>query len=159
MPCKVIPRTSRGAEPDEQPSKYGLRKRTAQQMGSDGRNLQDTRRDTLTKETRRKATDARAQSSSSRQSTKKRKRASLGQGWARSNKSREWLAEAILKEDGTRYLRKYEPVYEGAQSVISWQPKGNANTALVDDWEERTIRAAITLHCNKIRPRSLSYSM
>ena len=42
-----------------------------------------------------------------------------------------------------QYLIKYEPVEEGAQCEISWQPKCNANEALIAWWEERKIGSAL----------------
>jgi hypothetical protein len=48
-----------------------------------------------------------------------------------------WFAEAIFEESETQYLIKYEPVHEGAQREISWQPKHYTNAALTAWWEER----------------------
>jgi hypothetical protein len=142
MPREVTPCISRGAEPDEQLPKYGLRKRTAHGTVSNGKNLEDDNHQTLAKRTKRTFTNTRAQSSSLRGSVGKRTRVSSGQGWAKSNKNREWLAEAILQENDTQYLIKYEPVSQGAQHEISWQPKGNANAALVAWWEEHKMASA-----------------
>jgi hypothetical protein len=45
-------------------------------------------------------------------------------------------------ESDSQYLIKYEPVEEGAQCEISWQPKHYANAALVAWWEERKMEMA-----------------
>jgi hypothetical protein len=140
MRHKVTPHSSSDVEPDKQLPRYGLRKKTAQ---SDGKNLEDARHQSLASRTKQTPTNTRAQSSSWRGSVKKRTRVSSGQGWAKSNKNREWLAEAILEENDTQYLIEYKPVYDGAQSKISWQPKGNANAALVAWWEERKMTSAL----------------
>jgi hypothetical protein len=142
MPRKATPRTSRGTEPDEQPPKYRLRKRTSDGTVSDGKNLEDDNHQTLAKRTKRTATNTCAQSSFSRGSVKKRRNVSWRQGWAQKNKNREWLAEAILEENDTQYLIEYEPVSEGVQREISWQPKHYANAALARDWEERKMASA-----------------
>jgi hypothetical protein len=146
MRHKVTPHSSSDVEPDKQLPRYGLRKKIAQ---SDGKNLEDARHQSLASRTKRTPTNTRAQSSSWRGSVKKRTRVSSGQGWAKSNKNREWLAEAILEENDTQYLIEYKPVYDGAQSEISWQPKGNANAALVAWWEERKM----TSYTTKLTPK------
>jgi hypothetical protein len=51
--------------------------------------------------------------------------------------------EAIPEESDSQYLIKYEPVEEGAQCEISWQPKHYANAALVAWWEERKMETAL----------------
>jgi hypothetical protein len=61
----------------------------------------------------------------------------------RKDEDKAWFAEAILEESGLQYLIKYEPVEEGAQCEISWQPKCNANEALIAWWEERKIGSAL----------------
>ena len=71
-----------------------------------------------------------------RRSTKRRK----GYGWTKRRPLKEWAARAILDEDDTQYLIAYEPVREGAESEISWQPKSNANEPLVADWRDRRIQ-------------------
>lgn len=143
MPRKVTTHTSRGAEPDEQPPKYGLRKRTAHRVVSDGKNVEDVRHQTLSRRTQRTPTNTRAQLSSSRGRVEKETRTSSGQRRARKDKNKEWLAEAILEENNTQYLIKYAPVYEGAQREISWQPKRNANSVLVAWWETRQTSSAL----------------
>lgn len=142
MPRKVTPRISRGADSDEQLPKYGLRKRTAHRMVSDRKNLGDARRQSLARRTKRTPSDTRAQSPSSRGSVKKRTRVSSGQGSAKRNKNKLWLAEAIRGENNTQYLIEYKPVYEGAQSEISWQPKRYANAALLREWKEHKMAVA-----------------
>lgn len=143
MPRKVTPHSSHGVQPDQQPPRYGLRKRTAHQRKSDGNNLEDAGHQTFAKRAKRASPSTRAQSSSSRGPVKKGKRVSTGQGWAPKDKDKEWLAEAILKENDAQYLIEYAPVYEGAQHEISWQPKRNANAALVAWWEERKTNDAL----------------
>jgi hypothetical protein len=54
-----------------------------------------------------------------------------------------WSAEAILEESDSRYLIKCEPVEEGAQCEISWQPKHYANAALIAWWEEHKMEMAL----------------
>jgi hypothetical protein len=143
MPRKITQYTSRATEPDEKPPKYDLRKRAAHQIKSVGKSLEDERRQNLARRTKRTPTNTRAQPSPPRGSVKKRTRvSSSGQGWDKRNKNREWLAEAILKENNTQYLIAYEPVSEGAQREISWQPKHYANAALARDWEERKMASA-----------------
>jgi len=51
--------------------------------------------------------------------------------------------EAILEESDSQYLIKYEPVEEGAQCEISWQPKHYANAALIAWWEEHKMKMAL----------------
>jgi hypothetical protein len=80
---------------------------------------------------------------SSRGSVRKRTKKGLGQRHTRKDKGKEWSAEAILKESGSQYLIKYEPVEEGAQCEISWQPKYYANAALIAWWEERKMDIAL----------------
>jgi hypothetical protein len=48
----------------------------------------------------------------------------------------------LLEESDSQYLIEYEPVEEGAQCEISWQPKCNANEALIAWWEECKIGSA-----------------
>lgn len=70
-----------------------------------------------------------------RRSMKRRK----GHGWIKCRLPREWAARAILDEDDTQYLIAYEPIREGAESGISWQPKSNANQPLVAEWRDRRV--------------------
>lgn len=142
MPRKVIPRTSRGGEPDKQLKSYELRERTAHRMVSDGKNLEDAGHQTFAKRTKRTPPNTRARSSSSRGPVKRRSGSSSGQGWAKKNKNKLWLAEAILKENDTQYLIEYKAVSEGKKREISWQPKHYANAALARDWEERKMSSA-----------------
>jgi hypothetical protein len=79
-------------------------------MVSDGKNFEDARHQSLARRAKRTPTNTHAQSSSSRGSVEKRTRVSSGQGWAKSNKYREWLAEAILEENDTQYRIEYKPV-------------------------------------------------
>ena len=67
----------------------------------------------------------------------------LGRRRTRKDGDKAWSAEAILEESDSQYLIKYEPVEEGAQCEISWQPKCNANEALIAWWEERKIGSAL----------------
>jgi hypothetical protein len=80
---------------------------------------------------KRTPTFTRAHSPSSRGSAKKRTIKGLGRRHTRKDGDKAWFAEAILEESGSQYLIKYEPVEEGAQCEISWQPKCNANEALI----------------------------
>jgi len=61
----------------------------------------------------------------------------------RKDEDKAWSAEAILEESDSQYLIKCEPVEEGAKCEISWQPKCNANTALIAWWEERKMEMAL----------------
>jgi hypothetical protein len=61
----------------------------------------------------------------------------------RKNEDKAWSAEAILEESDSQYLIKYEPVEEGAQCEISWQPKHYANAALIAWWEDRKMEIAL----------------
>ncbi|KAM0703961.1 hypothetical protein Q7P35_008967 [Cladosporium inversicolor] len=142
MPRKVRLRTSRGASPDEQPRRYGLRKRTAHGTVPDVKNLPDTKHDTLTRETKRARTNTRNYLSASIRSPRNSARVSSVQGRVERNKNKLWLAEAIRKENDTQYLIEYKPVYEGAQSEISWQPKRYANAALLGEWKQHKIAVA-----------------
>jgi hypothetical protein len=65
------------------------------------------------------------------------------QGRTRKDEGKAWSAEAILEESDSQYLIEYEPVEEGAQCEISWQPKCNANEALIAWWEERKMDIAL----------------
>lgn len=61
-------------------------------------------------------------------------------GWTRRRRqTKSWPARAILEENKTQYLIQYEPVDEWEKCEVSWQPKYNANPALIADWEERGI--------------------
>jgi hypothetical protein len=61
----------------------------------------------------------------------------------RKDEDKAWSAEAILEESDSQYLIKYEPVEEGAQCEISWQPKHYRNAALIAWWEERKMEIAL----------------
>jgi hypothetical protein len=67
----------------------------------------------------------------------------LGRRHMRKDEDKAWFAEAILEESGSQYLIKYEPVEEGAQCEISWQPKHYANAALIAWWEERKMELVL----------------
>jgi len=67
----------------------------------------------------------------------------LGRRGTRKDEGKAWSAEAILEESDSQYLIKYEPVEEGAQCEIPWQPKHYANAALVAWWEERKMEMAL----------------
>jgi hypothetical protein len=113
-------------------------------MALDGKSPEDASgHQSLPKRPKRTPTFARAQSPSSRGSAKKRTKKRLGQRRTRKDEDKAWFAEAILEENDTQYLIKYEPVYEGAQCEISWQPKCNANDALIAWWEERKMESAL----------------
>lgn len=136
--------SSRVAESDEQLPRYRFRKRTAHQMASDGKSLEDAlRHQILPKRPKRTPTSTRAQSSSSRGPARKRTKRGLGRRHKRKDENKAWSAEAILEESDSRYLIKYEPVEEGAQCEISWQPKHYANAALVAWWEQRRMENAL----------------
>lgn len=69
-----------------------------------------------------------ASSSKSGRVMKRRK----GFGWTRRRRqSKYWPARAILGENKTQYLIRYEPVNESAQCEELWQPKRNASLALI----------------------------
>jgi hypothetical protein len=127
-----------------QPPRYGLRERTAHHMASDGRSHEDaSKHHSPPKRPKRTPTFTRAHSPSQRGSAKKRTIKGLGRRRTRKDEDKAWFAEAILEESGSQYLIEYEPVEEGAQCEISWQPKCNANEALITWWEERKIGSAL----------------
>lgn len=142
MPRKIALRSSRGTKPDNQPQRYGLRARSAQQAISNSVIVHDTGHETFAKRIKRTHISTRAQSSISSGSVNKSAERKPAQRWAKKNKNKFWLAEAILEENDTQYRIKYEPVYEGAQSEMSWQPKSFANAALLKNWEQRKMAVA-----------------
>ena len=142
MPRKTALRSSRGTKPDDQPQRYGLRDRSAQQAISNSVIVHNAGHETFAKRTKRTPTSTRAQSSISSGSINKNAERRPAPRWAKKNKHKFWLAEAILEENDTQYRIKYEPVYEGAQSEMSWQPKSFANAALLKDWEQRKMAVA-----------------
>jgi hypothetical protein len=136
--------SSRVAKSDGQLPRYGLRKRTAHHLASDDKSHEDaSRHQSPPKRPKRTPTFTRAHSPSSRGSAKKRTIKGLGRRGTRKDEGKAWSAEAILEESDPQYLIKYEPVEEGAQCEISWQPKCNANEALIAWWEERKIGSAL----------------
>jgi hypothetical protein len=144
MRRRTTPHTSRVAEPDDQPPKYGLRKRTAHQTVSDDKSHEDApRHQSPPKRLKRTSAFSSAHSPSSRGPAKNRTMKGLGRRRTRKDESKAWSAEAILEESDSQYLIKYEPVEEGAQCEISWQPKCNANEALVAWWEERKMEMVL----------------
>jgi hypothetical protein len=144
MRSGITPDSSRVAEPDRQRPRYGLRKRTAHHMASDDKSHEDaSRHQSPPKRPKRKPTFTRAHSPFPRGSAKKRTIKGLGRRGTRKHEDKAWFAEAILEESGSQYLIKYEPVEEGTQCEISWQPKCNANEALIAWWEERKIGSAL----------------
>jgi hypothetical protein len=82
MRRRITPHSSRVAELDEQLPRYGLRKRTAHQMASDGKSLEDapkhledaSKHQNLPKRPKRTPNFTRAQSSSLRGSAKRKTR-------------------------------------------------------------------------------------
>lgn len=142
MPRRTALRSSHGTKPDNQPQRYGLRDRSAQQAISNSVIVHDAGLETFAKRTKRTPISTRAQSSISSGSVNKSAERRPAPRWAKKNKNKFWLAEAILEENDTQYRIKYEPVYEGAQSEMSWQPKSFANAALLKDWEQRKIAVA-----------------
>jgi len=107
---------------DTQLPRYGLRKRTA--LASDDKSHEDTRRHrSPPKRLKQTPASSSAHSPSSRGSAKKRRETEQGQRYTRKDWGKAWCAEAILEESDSQYLIKYEPVEEGAQCEISWQPK------------------------------------
>ena len=144
MRSRITPDSSRVAEPDGQRPRYGLRKRTAHQTVSDDKSYKDaTRHRSPPKRLKRTPASSSAHSPSSRGPAKKRTIKGLGQRRTRKNQDKAWSAEAILEESDSQYLIKYEPVEEGAQCEISWQPKHYANAALIAWWEERKMEMAL----------------
>ena len=144
MRSRITPDSSRGAEPDGQRPRYGLRKRTAHQTVSDDKSHEDApRHRSPPKRLKRTPASSSAHSPSSQGSAKKRRKEGQGQRHTRKDEGKAWSAEAILEESDSQYLIKYEPVEEGAQCEISWQPKCNANEALIAWWEERKIGSAL----------------
>ena len=142
MPRRTALRSSRGAKPDNQPQKNRFRERSAQQAITNSVILHDAGHETFAKRTKRTPTSTRAQSSISSGPVNKSAGRKPAPRWAKKNKNKFWLAEAILEENDTQYRIKYEPVYKGAQSEISWQPKRFANAALLEDWEKRKMAVA-----------------
>jgi hypothetical protein len=134
----------RVVKPDTQLPRYGLRKRTAHQIASDNKSHEDApRHQSPPKRLKRTPAFSSARSPSSRGLAKKRTRKGSGRRRTRKDEDKAWSAEAILEESDAQYLIKYEPVEEGAQCEISWQPKCNANEALIAWWEERKIGSAL----------------
>jgi hypothetical protein len=141
---RTTPYSSRVAKSDGQLPRYGLRKRTAHHLASDDKSYEDaSRHQSPPKRPKRTLTFTRAHSPTSRRSAKKRTMRGIGRRRTRKDEDRAWSAEAILEESDTQYLIKYEPVEEGAQCEISWQPKCNANEALIAWWKERKIGSAL----------------
>lgn len=147
MPRKTALRSSRDAKPDDQLQRYGLRETSARQAISNSDIPHDAGHETFAKRTKRTPTSTRAQSSISSGSINKSAERKPALRRAKRNKNKFWLAEAILEENDTQYRIKYEPVYEGAQSEISWQLKSFANAALLKDWKERKM-AVVPDSCN-----------
>jgi hypothetical protein len=132
MRCKITLHSSRIAESDRQLLRYGLRKRTAYRMASDDKSHEDaSRHQSPPKRPKRTPTFTRAHSPFPRGSAKKRTIKGLGRRGTRKDEGKAWSAEAILEESDSQYLIKYEPIEEGAQCEILWQPKHYANAALV----------------------------
>jgi hypothetical protein len=112
------------AELDTQLPRYGLRKRTAHHMASDGKSHEDaTRHYSLPKRHKRTPSFTRAQSPSSRSSAKNRTIEGLGGRRTRKDQDKAWFAEAILEESDTQCLMMCESVYEGAQCDTTMKPK------------------------------------
>ncbi|GAB7336715.1 hypothetical protein MBLNU13_g10380t2 [Cladosporium sp. NU13] len=141
MPSKVTPRTSYESKPHAQPPRYGLRGGNGRQTVFDGKVLKITGDHTTAKWTKRTPTDTRARPPPSRGSVKKGTILPV-QGRAKRNKNKLWPAKAICGENDTQYLIEYEPVYQGAEPEISWQPKCFPNAALLRDWEKRKMTTA-----------------
>ena len=142
MPRKTALRSSRGTKPDNQPQRYGLRDRSAQQAISNSVIVHDAGHETFAKRTKRTPSSTRSQSSISNGSINKSAERKPAPRRAKKNKNKFWLAEAILEENDTQYRIRYKPVYKGAQAETSWQPKHYANAALRKDWEERRMAVA-----------------
>ena len=144
MRSRITPDSTRVAEPDGQRPRYGLRKRAGHQAVSDDKSHEDApRHRSLPKRLKRTPAPSSAHSPSSRGPAKKRRKEGQGQRYTGKDEGKAWSAEAILEESDSHYLIKYEPVEEGAQCEISWQPKCNANEALIAWWEERKIGSAL----------------
>jgi hypothetical protein len=144
MRSRITPDSSRVAEPDGQRPRYGLRKRAGHQTVSDDKSHEEApRHRSPPKRLKRTPASSSAHSPSSRGPAKKRTKEGQGQRYTRKDEGKAWSAEAILKESDSRYLIKYEPVEEGTQCEISWQPKHYANAALVAWWEDRKIGSAL----------------
>jgi len=124
-------------------------------MASDDKSHEDaSRHQSPPKRPKWTPTFTRAHSPSPRGSAKKRAIKGLGRRRTRKDEDKAWSAEAILEESDAQYLIKYEPVEEGAQCEISWQPKCNANEALIAWWEERKIGSALedgNAECDNVR--------
>jgi hypothetical protein len=141
---RITPHSSRVAEPDDQPPRYGLREGTAHQMASDDKSHEDApKHQSPPKRIKRTPASPSAHSSSSRGPAKNKTKEGQGRRHTRKGEDKAWSAEAIFEESGSQYLIKYEPVEEGTQCEISWQPKCNANEALIVWWKERKIGSAL----------------
>jgi hypothetical protein len=144
MRSRITPDSSRVAEPDGKRPRYGLRKRTAHQTVSDDKSHEGVPRDrSPPKRLKRTSAFSSTHSPSSRGPVKKRRKKGQGRRHTQKHEGKAWSAEAILGESDSQYLIKYEPVEEGAQCEISWQPKCNANEALVAWWEERKMEMVL----------------
>jgi hypothetical protein len=144
MRSRITPDSSRVAEPDGQRPRYGLRKIAGHQTVSDDKSHEDApRHRSPPKRLKRTPASSSAHSPSSRGPAKKRRKEGQGQRYTRKDEGKAWSAGAILEESDSRYLIKCEPVEEGAQCEISWQPKHYANAALIAWWEERKMEMAL----------------
>jgi hypothetical protein len=141
---RITLHSSRVAEPDDQPPRYGLREGTAHQVALDDKSHEDApKHQSPPKRIKRTPASSSAHSSSSRGPAKNKTKEGQGRRHTRKGEDKAWSAEAIFEESGSQYLIKYEPVEEGAQCEISWQPKHHANAALVAWWEERKMEMAL----------------
>jgi hypothetical protein len=144
MRSRITPDSSRVPEPDGQRPRYGLRKRAGHQTVSDDKSHEDAPKyRSPPKSLKRTPASSSAHSPSSRGPAKKRRKEGQGQRHTRKDEGKAWSAEAILEESDSQYLIKYEPVKQGTQCEISWQPKHYANVALIAWWEERKMEMAL----------------
>jgi hypothetical protein len=130
-------RSPRRLEQNEWLSGTEGRNRQARQSVSDEEGHGGSRQQPSTKSHKLTTSTTRVRKSSSREPAGRRTKKRPVHGRAQRQQRKLWSAEAILQEDDTRYLIKYEPVSKGAQCEISWQPKENANAALVGDWKKQ----------------------
>ena len=136
MRRRTTPYSSRVAKSDGQLPRYEFRKRKAHEDAS--------RHQSPPKRLKRTSAFPSAHSPSSRGPVKERRKEGQGRRHTRKHEGKAWSAEAILEESDSQYLIKYEPVEEGAQCEITWQPKHYANAA--HQWKNLVMGQGLSLH-------------
>jgi hypothetical protein len=107
-------RSPRRLEQNEWLSGTGGRNRQARQSVSDEEGHEGSRHQPSTKSHKLTTSTTRMRKLSSREPAGRRTKKRPVHGRAQRQQRKFWSAEAILQEDDTRYLIKYEPVSKGA---------------------------------------------